>query len=160
MASDERTIRAHLEEIEKKLNELKEKEAILLSLKTSYERWLAIETGTGQTYPQKPIANQEEKVTTDQEDSKQSLLSLRAATLKVLQEAYPQALHASEIWEKVQALGAKSQAKRPATALDFSLHALMRRTGLVEKVAPATWRWAGKEKEEGADKKEEESEEE
>lgn len=112
MAGDEKTIRAHLEEIERKLAELKEKEAILLSLKEHYERWLAIERNSEHPHSKRVSRTQEGN------------LSLISAALKVLQEAYPEGLHVNEIWERLQALGVKSQAKRPAAALAFSLHSL------------------------------------
>lgn len=147
MAGDEKTIRAHLEEIERKLAELKEKEAILLSLKEHYRRWLAIESASGQPHLEGDNRKQETHGT------------LISAALKVLQEAYPEGLHVTEIWERLLAMGVKSQAKRPAGALAFSLHSLEKRTGLVEKVGPNTWRWVGKQDEEAKVGKEEVSEE-
>jgi len=52
-------------------------------------------------------------------------------------------LHVTEIWERVQAMGVTSSAKRPAHSLGFALFSLRQRGGPVEQVGPATWRWAG-----------------
>lgn len=134
MAEYESLIRAHLEEIERHLAELQEEERILLSLKEQYERWLAIKRHSVRSDLQAGDRRREAYGT------------LISAALKVLQEAYPKGLHVTEIWERLQARGIQSQAKRPAAALAFSLHSLEKRTGLVEKVGPNTWRWAGRER--------------
>jgi hypothetical protein len=132
MAADESLIRAHLEEIERQLAELKEEEKILLSLKEQYEHWLAIKR-----HPVRSDLQAGDR-------RREAYGTLISAALRVLEEAYPKGLHVTEIWEQLQTRGIQSQAKRPAAALAFSLHSLEKRTGLVEKVGPNTWRWVGK----------------
>lgn len=135
MAADESVIQAHLEEIEKHLAELKEEEKILLSLKEQYERWLAIKR-----HSVRPDLQAGDR-------RREAYGTLISAAVRVLEEAYPEGLHVTEIWKRLQARGVQSQAKRPAAALAFSLHSLEKRAGSVERVGPNMWRWAGKQDE-------------
>jgi hypothetical protein len=71
-------------------------------------------------------------------------VSFRAAVQQVLREARGQPLHIKEIYARATALGAVSGAKEPVRVTDLMIYSLRTRTKLpIEKVAAATYRWAG-----------------
>ncbi len=66
-------------------------------------------------------------------------ISFKKGTAEVLKQARGEALHAKDIWERMQAMGVRSNAKNPVGWVN-------RETGKhpnIEKDGPKTWRWAG-----------------
>ncbi|MCH8109418.1 MAG: hypothetical protein IIB15_04745 [Chloroflexi bacterium] len=60
--------------------------------------------------------------------------------MKVVKDARGAELGAKVIWERMEEIGVKSNAKNPVGLLNVTLN---RHTEVIEKTAPRTWKWIG-----------------
>lgn len=69
-------------------------------------------------------------------------ISLRRSIRQVLLDAHGEPLTADEILRRIEAMGARTEAKDPVGVVDFAAYSL-KLSGLpLEKVGRRTWRWA------------------
>ncbi|PKB73421.1 MAG: hypothetical protein BZY75_01895 [SAR202 cluster bacterium Io17-Chloro-G7] len=66
-------------------------------------------------------------------------VSFRSGVIEVLKQARGEELHADIIWERMQAMGVKSEAKRPRGFVSM----IAAKEEDIEKSAPGTFRWVG-----------------
>lgn len=123
---DRSTISEHLRWVEDELARARELIGVLTSIRDGYVELLRLISAT----PRR----------------RKSEVTMVGAAVEVLRSCYPEAMHVSELWRRVEAMGAVSNSSRPNDALSFALRSLAVRRGVVEKVGPATWRWCGDER--------------
>ena len=135
---DEKAIRQRHGEIREALIKNEKEHEVLLSLLRDYESWLGLFASGDVAMPQLqfPMALRQSKRAT------KGAVSLRSAVLKALKDVGGAPLHSSEIWARVQAMGAATESREPVNMVDLTAHSL-RKTGQVKKVGARTWCWVG-----------------
>lgn len=127
---NEKTVRDHMETIRARLRQLDTERDVLGTLLKGYEGWLRVYINGG-TPSQLPLQAMRSTI--------QGKMSIRRAVIQVLKDARGEPLHCKEIWRRAQEIGAKSKAKNPIAAIDFTGYTLPE----IKKVAPRTWKYIG-----------------
>ena len=138
---DEQAVRLHLSEIQQRLRDIDEERDVLLNLLKGYEGWLRLR---GSKNGSQLSLHGELTARVVRSTKPKGKVSLRGSVLKVIKEARGEGVHSSEIWRRVQALGANTAAKDPHAIIDLTAYSLKSGGHPVEKAAPRTWRWTGK----------------
>lgn len=143
---DTNTVRRSLTEVEQRLARIEAEREVLLSLRKGYTGWLQLYDDSQTAQP--PLMPQDSAPTTIGKNHMRGSISARSAILAVLREAPGVALHSTEIWERAELMGARTDAATPKDVVDLNLYGLRKRYP-IEKVAPRTFRWKNGAKIEG-----------
>ena len=133
---DEATIRRRLEEVQADITRGQQEQEVLRELQASYRTLLQFHTETS------PVTQLDLIPATKQRGEQQrpkGRLSFKAGLMQVLLEARGQELEDAVIWERMQAIGVRSNAKRPTGFIGLTV----KRVPEIEKVTSRTFRWIG-----------------
>ena len=128
---DEKTVRIHLEEIQKSLERNDAEREVLITLLKGYEGWLRLH---GVANGHSPSDQLPLPVEVDVGPG------WRPTVTAILQEARGEPVHSKEILVRAKARGLKTSAKNPVSAVDLTARGLPN----VEKVGPRLWKWTAK----------------
>jgi hypothetical protein len=136
---DETAVRQHLKEVQQRLAVLDEEREVLLSLVRGYEGWLRLQGNSAGPQLTLGVTVQKKNPT-----APKGTTSLRGAVLRAIKDAHGAPLHSKEILRRIQALGAKTEARNPVAIIDLTAYSLANTDGQpIKKVGPRTWRWMG-----------------
>ena len=135
---DEATIRRHLEAVQAEMTRSQQEQEVFRELQASYGTLLQFHTETSPVHQLDMIPVTKER---GEQQRPKGSLSFRAGLIQVLLEARGQELEDTVIWERMQALGVRSNAKRPAGFIGLTV----KRVPQIEKVTSRTFRWIVKE---------------
>ena len=125
---DKETMRQQMEAIRAELAQNEQEHEALKTMLLGYEAWFRANSEGSEIHQlEMAVAGNRPRGT----------ISFRRALIQVLQQAHGAPMLDDEIWERMQALGARSASKRPVGFI--GLHA--KREAEIEKVAPRTFRW-------------------
>lgn len=123
---DRASMRKHMEEIRDELRRIEGQREALKGILQGYEVWFQL-----------PGAQQLEMNV--KAPNRKGTMSFPKGLKTVLRQAGGEPLMDTEIWERMQKIGIKSNAKNPVNFV--SLHS--NRVPEIEKTAPRTYRWVG-----------------
>lgn len=137
---EEKTIRATLNSLTDEIRQLDERREKLMTARSGLEALLSLQAtaGNGSTPPMFDMPTVRGKT------KPKGIVSLRQAVIRTMKESKGKALHTSEILRRANAIGATTEAKDPFGVTDLMLYSLKRDGNPVEKTAPRTWRWTGR----------------
>ena len=125
---DKETMRQQMEAIRARLTQNEQEREALKTMLHGYEAWFRVHSEDSRVRQlEMAVASNRPKGT----------ISFRKALIEVLQQAHGAPMVDTEIWDRMQALGAKSASRRPAGFI--GLHAKRERE--IEKVGTRTFRW-------------------
>ena len=108
--------------------------AALLKLQCGFQELLQVSSdGHDVRQMAMPISHEDTK------SKSKGTMSFRAGLVHVLKEVPGEALDVDEIWERMQNLGVRSDAKRPTGFIGLT----KKRVPEIEKVSPRLFRWIG-----------------
>ena len=131
---DKVTITDQLEVIEAELSRNQLERVVLLKLQCGYRELLQF-SSDGQDVRQLTMTIGHEGTKSESKGT----ISFRAGLVQVLREASGEPLDVDEIWERMQQLGVRSDAKRPTGFIGLT----KKRVPEIEKVSPRVFRWVG-----------------
>lgn len=137
---DEDLVRQHLASVRAELARLDQEREAYLNLIKGDEAILRLRGSTPDL--QLHLSVVETKSTSAEPAN--GAISFRGAMKRVLQEARGEPLHSKEILRRVLEMGATTNAQDPQAVTDLMGYSL-KKSGYVEKIAPRTWRWIGRE---------------
>ena len=142
MTLNEKIVREFMEKAKDALDEIEQERENLITMVRSCEEWLRINSGriNGTTLSSQ-ISQKETRRSTGSQFTTKGSMSLRAGILQTVRDARGAPLHVTEIWRRMEAQGAKSDAADPINVVGTITSALRRRGEPIEQVAPRTWRW-------------------
>jgi hypothetical protein len=141
---DAKLIRERLDEAQRELNTLQERQDALVAIVKSYETLLRLDGGlNGGTTQQPPLIT----VPTSSGFSgtryvpeTKGLISINRGIMTALRNAQGEPLHTKELLNRIVALGARTEAKNPVGAIDLQCYHLLK-AGIIKKVGPRLWAW-------------------
>jgi hypothetical protein len=144
---DETTVRKSLAAIREELARFDDERNVLVNLVRNYETWLRIhgkDVTNGTAHAARPEPPKDLGGSADGSGGP----SFRGSVLRVIREAHGEPLHAKEILRRVEALGARSNAKNQLSVISLAIRGLSEKQP-IEKAGPRMWRWAGTEDDPG-----------
>lgn len=134
---DSQVVRQRLREAYLDLEKIEERREALQAIVKGYEALIRLD-GPPPPEPQEPTLQ------LPTPGAAKGSISFRSAVQRVLKEARGEPLHIKEIYARVIALGAASNAKQPVRVTELAIYSLRTRSKVpLEKTGPGTYRWAG-----------------
>ena len=124
-----------MEDTREALNKNEREHQVLTTLLKGFEDWFQInpEEGSNSKAHQYPLLS-------GRGGPPLGTISYSKGAMKVVKDARGAELGAKVIWERMEGIGVKSNAKNPVGLLNVTLN---RHTEVIEKTAPRTWKWIG-----------------
>lgn len=126
-------IRKQLREIQVQLQRVEAERTALMSLATGYESWLRIYDPKQNGY-QSAFPPADDKVKRPRPKGAAGKVTIRGAIRDVLMAARGTELHSTEIWRRVEAMGAKTDVLEPVDLVDLNLVSIRKRDPRFKKV--------------------------
>lgn len=150
---DAGTVRANLTELNERMAELKAEEEVVKNLIVGFEGWLRLNISNGRDAKQERAESPTRARTPSIKAASKSprrtnrpagAISLNRAVLQVIEQAHGEPLLTTEIYQRAQAMGASTQADKPAGVVDLMLYSHRDRGRKpIERIGTRTWRWIG-----------------
>ena len=139
------TIRKQLVEMPAALQRIEAEREVMINIVKGYEGWLKLYDQRNGGAAQPPLLEVNGAGTKKKRGKTgviQGTISVRSAILQVVKDARGVTLHSEEIWQRAEAMGARTKSDNPKDVVDLNLFGL-RQKHPIEKMGPRLYRWTG-----------------